>query len=258
MLTATHRNPLDGYIVHDLDPALLVRVARPMPALDAKLNATVERIWRKAVQRVAEGGGGALFNGEVFSADRITPTEITGHVTEYRRAVAQMERPALFAALGLRPLAVCGVLRCANGVVFGQRHPAAIYQPGMWQLPPAGSVDSSVVMPDGTVELRGEIEIELAEEVGLMPNQVDPPRPLCVVEHPGSHVCDVGIALTTKLTGAQVRRAHQRYGNAEYAALAIVACSKLADFVDRAGDLLVPPAHEFLRRAGLLPDRACA
>lgn len=245
--------PLNGFVVHALDPAVRVRVARPMPALDAKLNATVERLWHAAGQRVAEGGGGVLFNGEVFSADRITPTEITGHVTEYRRIVAQMERPALFTALGLRPLSVCGVLRCANGVVFAQRHPAAIYQPGMWQLPPAGSVDSSVIMPDGTVELCGEIEIELTEELGIPPDQVDPPRPLCVVEHPDSHVCDVGMALTTKLTGAQVRRAHQRAGNTEYASLTIVPFAKLADFVAHAGDRLVPPAHEFLRRAGLLP-----
>lgn len=246
----------DGFIVHELDPTVRVRVTRPMPKLDASLDAMVERLWRNAAQRVADGGGGTLFNGQVFSADRITPTEITGHITEFRRAVAQLERPDLFAALGLRPLAVCGVLRCTDGVPFGRRHEAAVYQPGMWQLPPAGSVDVGAVAADGTVDLAAQVLTELAEELGIQPDRVAPPRLLCVVEHPGSHVSDVGIGLTTHLTGAQVLQAHRAHANAEYGALTFVPFAELADFVRRAGDRLVPPARAFLTRAGLLPGRA--
>ena len=75
----------------------------------------------------------------------ITPRLISGHLTEYRRVVAQMELPGLFAELGVRSFAVCGVLHCAGGVVVGRRHRAAIYQAGMWQLPPAGSVDAAAM-----------------------------------------------------------------------------------------------------------------
>ncbi len=244
---------LAGFVVHELDPAVRVRIVRPMPALDASLDAAVEALWRTAARRVAEGGAGTLFNGQVFSADRITPGEITGHVTEFRRIVAQMERPELFAALGLRPLAVCGVLRCADGVPFGRRHPAAIYQPGLWQLPPAGSVDPSAVAADGTVDLCAQVLTELTEELGIPPDQVGPPRPLCVVEHPASHVSDVGIAMETALTGAQVLHAHRAHANTEYDPLVIVPFAGLADFVSRAGDRLVPPARVFLARAALLP-----
>jgi hypothetical protein len=244
----------DGFVVHELDPAVRVRVVRAMPDLDASLDAAVEDLWRAAAARVAAGGAGTLFNGRVFSADRIAPTEITGHISEFRRIVAQMEQPALFAALGLRPLAVCGVLRCADGVPFGRRHPAAIYQPGMWQLPPAGSVDPRAVAADGTVDLAAEVLAELTEELGVPPDQVDRPNPLCVVEHPGSHVSDVGLALVTRLTGAQVLEAHRMHANAEYDFLRVVPFAELADFVGRTGDLLVPPARVFLVRAGLLPD----
>ena len=245
---------MDGFVVHELDPAVRVRVVRPMPDLDAALDGAVEELWRAAAARVAAGGAGTLFNGRVFTADRITPTEITGHITEFRRIVAQMEQPALFAALGLRPLAVCGVLRCADGVPFGRRHPAAIYQPGMWQLPPAGSVDARAIEADGTVDLCAQVFSELTEELGISADQVARPRPLCVVEHPGSHVSDVGLALATRLNGAQVLEAHRTHANAEYASLRVVPFAGLADFVRRAGDLLVPPAHVFLVRAGLLPD----
>jgi hypothetical protein len=247
------RKPLNGFVVHEIDATVRVQVVRPMPDLDPSLDAAVEELWREAARRVAEGGAGNLFNGRVFSAERITPTGITGHFTEFRRIVAQMEQPALFASLGLRPLAVCGVLRAADGVPFGRRHPAAIYQPGMWQLPPAGSVDAKSVGPDGTVDLVAQVLTELTEELGIGPDQVEPPRPLCVVEHPGSHVSDVGIALTTRLTGAQVLHAHCAHANTEYRTLTIVPFAGLSDFVGRAGDLLVPPAHEFLARASLLP-----
>src|ERR1700736_3072236 len=121
-----------------------VRVVRAMPELSPDTDAVVEELWQAACQRGAAGGAGRLFNGRVFSADTITPHLVTGHLTEFRRIVAQMERPGLL-SLGVRPLAVCGVLRCADGVVVGRRHQAAIYQAGMWQLPPAGSVDAGAV-----------------------------------------------------------------------------------------------------------------
>ncbi len=245
---------MDGFVVHELDPGARVRVVRAMPELDAALDGTVEEFWRSAAARVAAGGAGTLFNGRVFSADVITACEITGHVTEFRRIVAQMEEPGLFGALGLRPLAVCGVLRCADGVPFGRRHPAAIYQPGTWQLPPAGSVDDRAIAADGTVDLCAQVLGELTEELGIASDQVARPRPLCVVEHPGSHVSDVGLALATRLTGAQVLEAHRSHANAEYAALRVVPFAELAKFVGRAGDLLVPPARVFLVRAGLLPS----
>lgn len=241
-----------GFIVHDLAPSLRVAVTREMPDLPPALDARVETLWRAAARRVAAGGAGRLFNGRVFSADLITPTRIAGHLTEFRRIVAQMEDPALFSALGVRPLAVCGVVHGAPGVVFGRRHPAAIYQAGMWQLPPAGSVDSHAVNPDGTVALNRQVLTELQEELGLPAHAVTAPVPLCVVEHPGSHVSDLGMALPCAWDADAIRAAHAAGGNGEYPALEIVPLAALAAFVAQAGHTLVPPAAEFLTRCGLL------
>jgi hypothetical protein len=192
-----------------------------------------------------------MFNGLVFSADAITPRLVTGHLTEYRRSVAQMERPELFAELGVRSLAVCGVLRCAGGVVVGRRHRAASYQAGMWQLAPAGSVDAGAVAEDGTIDLRRQLLGELGEELGLPADAVGEPRPLCIVEHPGSHVSDLGMALVTKLSADAVLSAHRAGGNAEYEQLVVVPEARLSAFLVETGEALVPPAREFLIRAGL-------
>ena len=240
---------MDGFIVHDLCPDLHVTVSRQMPDLPPALDAEVEALWRTACARVAAGGAGALFNGRVFSADVIAPSAIAGHLTEFRRIVAQMERPALFDVLGVRPLAVC----CADGVVFGRRHAGAVYQADMWQLPPAGSVDAHAVDADGSVAPGRQLLDELREEVGLSPHHVATPVPLCVVEHPGSHVSDLGMALHCRLDGAAIRAAHAGGGNGEYPILRIVPWPELATFIREAVGVMVPPAPMFLRRAGLLP-----
>ncbi len=193
-----------------------------------------------------------MFNGKVFSVDRIAPDRIEGHLTEFRRIVAQMEDHSLFPALGIRPLSTCGVLRCAGGVAIGRRPAAAIYQPGMWQLAPAGSVDSRAVGPDGTVDLAAQAMLELEEELGIESGIRGIPIPLCVVEHPGSHVSDCGVVLTTDLDADAVLAAHRTRGNGEYADLRIVPDGDLPAFAEQAGAQLVPPAREYLFRLGLL------
>ena len=100
--------------------------------------------------------------------------------------------------------------------MVGRRHHAAIYQAGMWQLPPAGSVDAGAVGADGVVDLRRQLLSELQEELGLSADTVSEPRPLCIVEHPGSHVSDLGLALVTNLSAEAVLAAHRASGNAEY------------------------------------------
>jgi hypothetical protein len=243
---------MDGFVVHPLQASVRVAVAREMPALTASLEAEIDILWDAAQRRMETGGAGRLFNGRVFSIDTITVTEIGGHMTEFRRIVAQMQQPTLFQELGVRPLAVCGVLRCAGGIVIGRRHAGAIYQAGMWQLPPAGSVDAGALRPDGSIDLTGQLLKELAEELGIGAETVSTPQPLCVVEHPGSHVSDLGMVIHTDLDAAAVMAAHQAAGNDEYDPLLVVAEADVSAFVARAGADLVPPALEFLRRVGLL------
>jgi 8-oxo-dGTP pyrophosphatase MutT (NUDIX family) len=242
---------VDGYQVHEIAPDVVARVERAMPDLPPALDRQVERLWQAACARVSAGGAGRMFNGRVFSADVISPRLIVGHLTEYRRVTAQIERPGLFDALGVRSLAVCGVLRCPDGVVIGQRHHAAVYQAGMWQLPPAGSVDASTVAADGTVDLRQQLLEELREELGLSPKEVGEPQPLCIVEHPASHVTDCGFALVTRLSGEAVLAAHRRAGNSEYQQLRVVPEGELPAFLAELADTIVPQAREFLMRAGL-------
>jgi hypothetical protein len=211
-------------------------------------------LWARAAARVEAGGAGRLFNGRIFSIDTVAPDRITGHLTEYRRLVAQLEDHALFAELGVRSLACGGVLRCSGGVAIGRRRPGSIYQPGMWQLCPAGSVDADAVRADGTVDYRAQLLMELHEELGFSSDLVGEIAPLCLVEHPASHICDLGMTMTTTLDADAILAAHRAHGDGEYDPLRIIPVSELAAFISWAGCSIVPPARLFLARAGLVSD----
>jgi hypothetical protein len=243
---------MQPFVIHPIDPDVEVRITRAMPPLSAAVEARIDALWAAASARVADGGAGQLFNGRVFSIDKITPDRIAGHLTEYRRLVAQVEDHTLFSELGIRSLAACGVLSCSGGVVIGRRPAAAIYQPGMWQLCPAGSVDGGAARTDGTMDYRAQLQTELREELGIGPETLGCITPLCLVEHAGSHVSDLGMAVRTTLGMDEILAAHRTSGNGEYDPLRIVAIQELPEFIEWAGDTLVPPAPVFLTRAGLL------
>ena len=236
---------MDEWRVHEVAAGVRFRVVRPMPPLPAALDAEVECLWQAAQAEM----GGVLFNGRVFSADVITPRLVCGHWTEFRRVVAQMRRPDFFPLLGVRSLAVGGVIVGPDGVVFGRRPAGAVYQPGEWQLPPAGSVDASAAGPEGAVDVLRQFFAELREELGLEAAAVSAPRLLCIVEHPGSRVLDLGVAVTTALSAAAIRAAHAARGDGEYGALEVVPVAGLAAFLARAGGALNGQARVFLARA---------
>jgi hypothetical protein len=238
----------DHWPVHEISQGAQFRVAREMPPLPAALECQVERAWAQAQARL----DGKLFNGRVFSVDMLTPDLVCGHWTEFRRIVAQMHRHDLHPQLGVRPLAVGGLICGPDGIVFGRRPARSVYQPGEWQLAPAGSVDAGCARADGTIDVLHQLMAELHEELGLPPEAVAEPRLLCLVEHAGSHVLDLGISLRTHWPAAQIRAAHAQAGNGEYDPLAIVPAADLPGFLGRAGTL-TRQARVFLTRMGFLP-----
>ncbi|HTU55076.1 MAG TPA: NUDIX domain-containing protein [Acetobacteraceae bacterium] len=234
--------------VHEVAPTLEVAVEREMPALGAALECEIEELWAEAQVRL----GGALFNGRVFSADRIAPRRVTGHFTEFRRIVAQVARPALFRALGLRPLAVNGVVRLRDGILIGRRSARTAYQAGKWQMPPAGSVDPGAADAEGRIDLAAQLIKELREEVGITAEPQWVGAPICIVEHPGSHVLDVGIPVSVPMKGAAALALHARLGDGEYDPMRVVAEADFPAVLVELGEAVVPPAAIFLARLGVL------
>jgi len=209
-----------------------------MPALPDATETRVEEIWRAA--RACDG---RLFNGVVFSADSVSAERIAGHWTEFRRVLAQMRRPDLATSLALRPLAVTGLLRCADGIVLGRREAGAAYLAGQWQSVPAGSVERRGQLPhaaaerperpersapidNAPVDLAAQITAECEEELGLAASALRVGAPLIAFEHAESGVVDVGIGLSTALDFAAVEQGWRRHGNQEYDRLALATAAR--------------------------------
>ena len=208
----------------------------PMPA---SVAASVASIWEEERRRRP-----ALFNGRVFCADTIDHDEIVGHWTEYRRVLAQIRRPSLFEALGIRSLAVNGLIACADGLVLGRRSADAVYLAGCWQAAPAGSVEAE---PGDEPDLDRQVLAELREELGLIPADVMAMRPVLAIEHAATRIVDVGFLLSTHRTFREIGRLHRTAGNAEYDALRLVAPGSVREFLVRDDPMLAPSARFLLR-----------
>src|SRR5258708_7817762 len=113
---------MQGWLVHRIAPEVRARLVSQLPLLAPALETEIDALWAAA----QTPRGGMLLKGGVFSVDAITPSLLSGHLTEFRRIVAQMEQPDLHDVLRVRPLAVCGVVCCRGGVVLGRRPAAAV------------------------------------------------------------------------------------------------------------------------------------
>ena len=229
---------MDGWLVHEIAPGMRVVSTRAMRPLSPALETEVARIWQAAVSAQPK-----LFNGHIFTADVITPELISGHWTEFRRSLAQIERPELYDDLRVRSLAVNGVIRCDEGVLIARRSRRAVYQAGQWQLPPAGSVERRAERADGTVDIERQLLEELEEELGLPATNIVATIPLCLVEHPGSHVTDLGMVMRTTVDAATLLRAHAASGNTEYEDVSVLPIERILSL----GQDMMPTVPVFLR-----------
>lgn len=219
-----------------LDSTFHVIVREERPERTAATERAVERLWADA--RAARPG---LFNGRIFSADRITSGHVTGHWTDYRHALAQMMEPTLFGDSPVRQLAVCGLLRCADGLVLGRRNPASLYLGGFWQSPPAGTVESR--NGDDTVDLAGQLLAEAEEELGLLLTELEVGLPRLAVTHTRTLIVDIGLPLATSLDFQTLKARWKQTRNTEYERLELIPDRDLKSALLDRSDILPTTRH---------------
>jgi hypothetical protein len=222
-----------------------VHLGAVQPVLSPEVSRRVENIWQAetALQ------GNRLFNGRLFSIAQSTPERMHGWLAEYRWFIAQRRDPSLRAFLNVRPLAVTGVLHCADGIVFGRRANHLEMDPGCWELVPSGGVDGSHLNVAGRVDLAAQLLTELVEETGIPSSEVaSPPHAFAMVEDARSHVTDIGFAIRIAHSAAQMRARFAKAPHREYVALEVVPATQIAQFLDECGDTLVAVSRALLGR----------
>jgi len=204
----------DWPTIHLAPAPRVVLTGEPPPLSDA-IAARVRSQWLSATAERPE-----LYDGRIFTATDITPETITGFWCPYSRAMTQMREPTLYAELALRPLAVTALLLCSEGAVLGRRSNRAIYQPGLWQGVPAGSVESRSGESD--VDLPEQLRAEFLEELGLDARALTIGRARVACEHPDTHIIDVAFEARTTLSFTDLEALWRQRGNEEYEALRLV------------------------------------
>lgn len=197
--------------IHDLHGALAVEIV-PARIRSPEVAAAIDAHWQAAQQKRP-----GLFDGAILSVVTLSPQRLVVAPARYRDLVAARMAPHVRAELGLRPLAVSGLLSCPDGLVFGRRAADVTQAPGLWELVPSGGVDAPVewAPPD----LTRQILTELREEIGLRPDQVRVGAPLGLIDDQDSGVVDVVMPLWTDLRGDEIQQAYKAHASAEYDAV---------------------------------------
>ena len=218
-------HPLRANFQLDLSPAFHV----PVSVVDR-----VEKIWA-AEQARAKGD---LVNGTIYSLVDFTADRLVVQPCEYRVMLAQRRDESL--KLGIRPLAVTGILLCRDGLVLGRRSDKVATEAGLWEPSPAGGVSQ----PDTLAQLFEE----LVEELGIRPAAILSVDICGLLEDCSTQVFDLIYMLSTSMSGAEISHSKLRASD-EYDEIKIVPVDEIPSFIN--AQSVIPALNPMLKMAGL-------
>ncbi len=153
----------------ELDPSFDISVVDGEWSISSELAAQVASFWIEQKARLGEH----LFDGRVFSAVDLSPTQLNGQWIRYRYAAAAYMHDEIAAQLAITPVAVNGITRCGDGVLLGKRGPHVATYAGYWELAPSGSLDPKALRGGSdTISCKQALLQELTEETGLSEQHV--------------------------------------------------------------------------------------
>ena len=228
----------------DCTPSILeepVAYAPPAAVLEC-----VDQLWGAEQKRRA----GRLFDGKILSLTRREGSSLGGHFVSYRWWVAQYRRPELFAELRVQPLAVSGLLRVGEGLVFGRRAVHTTEYPGLWELVPSGGIDETARRPGGRIAAEAQLVAELEEELCAPAVSIRSVRPLALVNDRQTKVCDIAFEVVLDLPYADLAASFAGHASDEYTELRLVSSEELGTFVEEQTPGVVPSSVAILGVAG--------
>lgn len=214
----------------------------PSPVLSADTLQRVDELWKQSLE------DRALSNDRIFSLSDRQGSVLSGWFAEYRCWVAQMRDPELFGALGLRPLAVTGVVRVPGGIVLGRRSRATLQDAGLWELAPSGGITPRARRPEGGIAADAQLLIELEEELGVPPGLVESVSPVAMIEDRHTRVCDLVYTIRLQTPFEDVQEAFRAKGSHEYDEVRLVEAGGLEGFVSREAGSISPMSLHTLER----------
>ena len=200
----------------------------------------VDEIWTSEKKR----RGNQLTNGKIYLLTGFSPDSLSICPSEYRFVLARRRDPELEKhGLNIRPLAVTGILLCADGLVLGRRGSSVADDVGLWEPAPAGGLSQD--------DPKAQVLEELEEELGIAATTIVSAEACGLIEDVESGVFDIIFRLRTIATEQDIRAAYAEKGSDEYVELAIVKPSDVSKFLGDHGERLLPALQPMLRVVGL-------
>lgn len=110
--------------------------------------------------------GNELFNGKILDCISCDRCLVRARVVDYKYWFAQRRIKELAEVIGIKPIAVSGMLCLGNEVVVGKRSVSVCQCPSMWELMPSGGVDANFSCNSREL-IKNQVYIELEEELGI-------------------------------------------------------------------------------------------
>ncbi|MFC1680853.1 hypothetical protein ACFL1S_03540 [Pseudomonadota bacterium] len=215
--------------VKGLDENVVIRLSPLDRERDREAERRAERIWLEELG----SGNDSVFNDLILSCTGVAGSRIHCTRVEYKYFFAQTKHPELFDKLRIRPVAVSGLLRCADGIVVGKRSQETSQDAGRWELVPSGGIDASAVTLDSIVDHRTQLLTEFEEETGLGVEPVESVEPLCLVYDDESKVLDIGSVIRTSVGFDTILNAYHALEYREYEEIRVIDEDAVEDFFDR-------------------------
>jgi len=244
------------YVAHPVPGEPRILDAIPAPAPSAAALEEVRAIWES--ERIERPN---LFNGTIFSLDRIDSDEVHGFLTEYSWYVAQQRRPELFGELRVRSLAVSGLVVAGGHMLFGRRKAALAIESGLWEPAPSGTIPGDLREPDGSLswrkvfldELRGELGLDLGsglDTAGVLRLL----RPFALIENTVTNIWELGVALEIDLDHREVLGAWAATPAPEHNEMAAVPLEDVPRFYTERRADMVGVCGMLLAQYGVIPE----
>lgn len=244
------------YVAHPVPQELRILDDVPAPSPTTAALDEVRAIWES--EKLVRPG---LFNGKLFSLDRIESGKAHGFLADYSWYVAQQRRPELFGELRVRSLAVSGLVVAGGHMIFGRRKASLAIEGGLWEPAPSGTIPGGLREPDGSLswrkvfldELRGELGLALGSDLDTagVPRLL---RPFALIENTATNIWELGVALELDLDHREVLGAWAATPAPEHNEMAAVPLEDVPRFyAERRADM-VGVGGMLLAQYGIIPE----
>ena len=236
------------YLAHPAPKHLRILDTEPVPTPSPQALEEAQAIW-ESEKRIRPG----LFNGKIFSLDRIEDGVARGFMAEYKWHVAQARRPELASHLRVRSLAVSGLVVVDRHLIFGLRKADLAIEGGLWELAPSGTIHDGLREPDGSLSWRDHFLEELREELGIdAPRQL--PRIFALIENTATNIWELGVALELNLDHRDILAAYIAASAPEHSEMAAVPFEDAPRFYKERKDQMVGVCGPLLAAYGAIPS----